>query len=187
MVIRDLEVLSGDEIPGLIQESLSSQVSHILTGDYNLKLARQDYFISNQDQVSQTSSCIQGNILCPFCPHCQQANLRQGKLLEHNAILGELRYHCIQYFTFRLEYVCIVCTVLWQYTTVYVYWIDHFYYSVYVLKWLFLQWFLFYHRCVWKIKLFFIFQYIFDDEELNQWWLNVFILLTLLISVILFR
>lgn len=51
MVVRDLEILSRDEIPGLIQESLSSQVSHILTGDYNLKLARQDYFISNQDQV----------------------------------------------------------------------------------------------------------------------------------------
>lgn len=51
VVVRDLEILSRDEIPGLIQESLSSQVSHILTGDYNLKLARQDYFISNQDQV----------------------------------------------------------------------------------------------------------------------------------------
>lgn len=51
VVVRDLEILSRDEIPGLIQESLSSQVSHILTGDYNLKLGRQDYFISNQDQV----------------------------------------------------------------------------------------------------------------------------------------
>ncbi|XP_062578484.1 HAUS augmin-like complex subunit 3 [Saccostrea cucullata] len=51
MVQRELESLGGDEVPGLIQDSMSSQVSHILTGDYNLKLARQDYFISNQDQV----------------------------------------------------------------------------------------------------------------------------------------
>lgn len=40
------------DIPALIQESTASQVSKILTGDYNLKLARQDYFISNQDKVS---------------------------------------------------------------------------------------------------------------------------------------
>lgn len=90
-----------------------------------------------------------GKYSLPLLPSLSAGKFKTGQiflftLLEHNAILGELRYHCIQYFTFRLEYVCIVCTVLWQYTTVYVYWIDRFYYSVYVLKWLFLQLFIYF-------------------------------------------
>lgn len=48
---RDIAGMTERDIPALIQESTASQVSRILTGDYNLKLARQDYFISNQDQV----------------------------------------------------------------------------------------------------------------------------------------
>ncbi|KAL5021994.1 hypothetical protein ScPMuIL_001149 [Solemya velum] len=50
-VRRDLAVLAEKEVPALIHESAVSQVIPILTGDYNLKLARQDYFTSNQGQV----------------------------------------------------------------------------------------------------------------------------------------
>ncbi|XP_021377275.1 HAUS augmin-like complex subunit 3 [Mizuhopecten yessoensis] len=50
-VDRDLYKLRETDIPSLIMESTSSQVARILTGDYNLKLSRQDYFVSNQDQV----------------------------------------------------------------------------------------------------------------------------------------
>jgi hypothetical protein len=48
-VTKEIAVMAERDIPNLIQESTKSQVSRILTGDYNLKLARQDYFISNQD------------------------------------------------------------------------------------------------------------------------------------------
>ena len=54
MVKRDIAGMAERDIPALIQESTASQVSKILTGDYNLKLARQDYFISNQDQVQSS-------------------------------------------------------------------------------------------------------------------------------------
>lgn len=50
-VTKEIAMMAERDIPNLIQESTKSQVSRILTGDYNLKLARQDYFISNQDQV----------------------------------------------------------------------------------------------------------------------------------------
>ncbi|XP_060080706.1 HAUS augmin-like complex subunit 3 [Ylistrum balloti] len=50
-VNRDLYKLRETDIPSLIMESTSSQVARILTGDYNLKLSRQDYFVCNQDQV----------------------------------------------------------------------------------------------------------------------------------------
>ena len=58
-----------------------------------------------------------GKYSLPLLPSLSAGKFKTGQiflftLLEHNAILGELRYHCIQYFTFRLEYVCIVCTVL---------------------------------------------------------------------------
>ncbi|XP_069125959.1 HAUS augmin-like complex subunit 3 [Argopecten irradians] len=50
-VDRDLYKLRETDIPALIMESTSSQETRILTGDYNLKLSRQDYFASKQDQV----------------------------------------------------------------------------------------------------------------------------------------
>ncbi|KAK3601506.1 hypothetical protein CHS0354_027652 [Potamilus streckersoni] len=50
-VTRDLVRLAENEVPHLILDSKSSQVLRILTGDYNLKLARQEYFTNNQDQV----------------------------------------------------------------------------------------------------------------------------------------
>ena len=48
---RDLAALGEEEIPGLIEDSTTLQVTWILRGNYDLKIARQDYFMSNQEQV----------------------------------------------------------------------------------------------------------------------------------------
>ena len=40
-----------EELPALIKESAKLQVSQILKGNYDLKIARQDYFTSNQDEL----------------------------------------------------------------------------------------------------------------------------------------
>lgn len=48
---RDFQSLGDREVPQLIQECREAEVLRVLTGDYNLKLARQDYFTSNQDKV----------------------------------------------------------------------------------------------------------------------------------------
>lgn len=67
-VRRDLAVLAEKDVPTLINESAVSQVIPILTGDYNLKLARQDYFTSNQGQVIQIH--FAGNsFFCEYCIH----------------------------------------------------------------------------------------------------------------------
>ena len=52
IVRRDLDHLGEEEVPVLIKDSAALQVTKILRGDYNLKIARQDYFTSNQDRVS---------------------------------------------------------------------------------------------------------------------------------------
>ncbi|KAI0231321.1 AUGMIN subunit 3 [Lamellibrachia satsuma] len=51
VVERDVALLKEKEIPRLILDSTSLQVNKILCGDYNLKIMRQDYFISNQEQL----------------------------------------------------------------------------------------------------------------------------------------
>ncbi|KAK3091012.1 hypothetical protein FSP39_016466 [Pinctada imbricata] len=53
VVDRDLDGIMQQDLPTLIKQSTATQVSKILTGDYNLKLARQDYFITNQDKLIQ--------------------------------------------------------------------------------------------------------------------------------------
>lgn len=50
---RDMMYMLDSDVPQLIRENTASQVSRILTGDYNLKLSRQDYFVSKQDQLIQ--------------------------------------------------------------------------------------------------------------------------------------
>lgn len=47
----ELGELTKSEIPELLRELAALQSTTVLTGDYCLKLARQDYFTSNQDQV----------------------------------------------------------------------------------------------------------------------------------------
>lgn len=43
--------MSEQEVPKIFQECKDAKVQQVLTGDYNLKLGRQDYFTSNQDKV----------------------------------------------------------------------------------------------------------------------------------------
>ena len=48
---KEISWLTDTQIPRLIKDSASLQTTKILHGDYNLKIARQDYFSSNQNQV----------------------------------------------------------------------------------------------------------------------------------------
>ena len=45
-------MLAENEVPKWISENAELQGTLILYGDYNLKLARQDYFTSKQNEVS---------------------------------------------------------------------------------------------------------------------------------------
>ena len=49
--------LGLSQLPGLLQDMATLQVTKVLHGDYNLKIARQDYYTSKQDQVYQWS-CV---------------------------------------------------------------------------------------------------------------------------------
>jgi hypothetical protein len=48
---RKFNELTESHLPTLLKDSANLQVTKILSGDYDLKIARQDYFISKQDQV----------------------------------------------------------------------------------------------------------------------------------------
>ena len=61
----DFMTVAENDIPNLIQECKEAKVLRILTGDYDLKLVRQDYFTSNQDKVCIEFNCFPLN---PF-PH----------------------------------------------------------------------------------------------------------------------
>ncbi|XP_073259041.1 HAUS augmin-like complex subunit 3 [Porites lutea] len=50
-VKMEIGELSEQVLPGLVQELGELQATSILKGDYKLKIARQDYFTSKQDQV----------------------------------------------------------------------------------------------------------------------------------------
>ena len=43
--------LSQSQLPGLLQDMATLQVTKVLHGDYDLKIARQGYYTSKQDQV----------------------------------------------------------------------------------------------------------------------------------------
>ena len=51
-VKMEMGELTEKALPGLVQELGELQATSILKGDYELKIARQDYFTSKQDQVS---------------------------------------------------------------------------------------------------------------------------------------
>ena len=51
-VKMEIGELTEKTLPGLVQELGELQATSILKGDYELKIARQDYFTSKQDQVS---------------------------------------------------------------------------------------------------------------------------------------
>ena len=48
---RDEARLVQHEMPRLLQDCAAAQVTRILRGDYDLKISRQDYFVSNQQKV----------------------------------------------------------------------------------------------------------------------------------------
>ena len=48
----EIRELGQTQLPGLLQDMAALQVTKILHGDYDLKIARQDYFTSKQDKVS---------------------------------------------------------------------------------------------------------------------------------------
>ena len=50
-VQKEASILAEAEVPKLIDENAELQATQVLYGDYNLKLARQDYFTSKQDEV----------------------------------------------------------------------------------------------------------------------------------------
>ncbi|WAR23282.1 HAUS3-like protein [Mya arenaria] len=50
-VHQEFSALGEGDVPRLVQECRESKVIRVLTGDYNLKLARQDYFTANQEKV----------------------------------------------------------------------------------------------------------------------------------------
>ena len=50
VVQQHLMTLAEDEIPSLIKDKAKLQVACILCGDHDLKIARQDYFMDNQDK-----------------------------------------------------------------------------------------------------------------------------------------
>lgn len=50
-VEQALTFLTDSEIPTLVRDVASLQAVRVLCGDYDLKIARQDYFTSNQNQV----------------------------------------------------------------------------------------------------------------------------------------
>ena len=54
VVKRDVDLFMFKELPALIKNSCTQQITRVLKGDYDLKIARQDYFIGNQDQVRCT-------------------------------------------------------------------------------------------------------------------------------------
>ena len=49
-----IQELGETQVPDLLRDMASLQVSRVLHGDYDLKIARQDYFTSKQDKV-----CVQ--------------------------------------------------------------------------------------------------------------------------------
>ena len=46
-----VQELGQTQLTGLLQDMATLQVTRVLHGDYDLKLARQDYFTSKQDKV----------------------------------------------------------------------------------------------------------------------------------------
>ena len=46
-----IQELGETQVPDLLRDVAALQVSRVLHGDYDLKIARQDYFTSKQDKV----------------------------------------------------------------------------------------------------------------------------------------
>lgn len=80
-VRRDFEALGEDDVPKLIQECKDAKVLRVLTGDYNLKLSRQDYFTSNQDKV--ITELVKQRSRNEFLTMALEVELRKHRELHH--------------------------------------------------------------------------------------------------------
>lgn len=96
-VHQDFQTLGEHEVPKLIQESKEAKVLQVLTGDYNLKLARQDYFTSNQEKV--INELIKQRSRNEFVTMSLEVELRQHRELHHilTSLYTQLYDQYVQY------------------------------------------------------------------------------------------
>ncbi|XP_053393932.1 HAUS augmin-like complex subunit 3 [Mercenaria mercenaria] len=96
-VRRDFLVLGENEVPKLIQECKDAKVLRVLTGDYNLKLARQDYFTSNQDKV--INELVKQRSRNEFVTMALEVELRRHRELHHvlTSLHTQLHNQHVQY------------------------------------------------------------------------------------------
>ena len=52
-----IQDLGETQVPDLLQDMATLQISKVLHGDYDLKIARQNYFTSKQDKVWRMCMC----------------------------------------------------------------------------------------------------------------------------------
>ena len=53
-----IQELGETQVPDLLQDMATLQISKVLHGDYDLKIARQNYFTSKQDKVQCGMKCV---------------------------------------------------------------------------------------------------------------------------------
>ena len=64
-----LHDLGQTQLPGLLQDMATLQVTKILHGDYDLKIARQDYFTSKQDKVFSHMTTVSASHMITLSIH----------------------------------------------------------------------------------------------------------------------
>lgn len=96
-VRRDFMALGESEVPTLIQECKGAKVLRVLTGDYDLKLARQDYFTSNQDKV--INELVKQRSRNEFVTMALEVELRRHRELHHilTSLHTQLHNQHVQY------------------------------------------------------------------------------------------
>ena len=75
-----MESCAEERLRPLLQEMAALQVTRVLHGDYDLKIARQDAIIHKQDQVSHLTGCLS------VCLSLKQVGLF--------CIFSKKHYHC---------------------------------------------------------------------------------------------
>ncbi|XP_060551458.1 HAUS augmin-like complex subunit 3 [Ruditapes philippinarum] len=93
----DFHELGENEVPKLIQECKDAKVLRVLTGDYNLKLARQDYFTTNQDKV--INELVKQRSRNEFVTMALEVELRRHRELHHvlTSLHTQLHKQHVQY------------------------------------------------------------------------------------------
>ncbi|KAH3849262.1 hypothetical protein DPMN_091658, partial [Dreissena polymorpha] len=96
-VQQEFSALGEGDFPTLIQECREAKVIRVLTGDYNLKLARQDYFTANQDKV--ITQLIVQRSRNEFVTMALELELRQHREIHHllTSLFSQLQNHLTQF------------------------------------------------------------------------------------------